>query len=207
MMKFTKLLLTISLSLINFINIFSQTTLLHPATELYNNSWVITYAHPYKNLYIPDEYIINLMNYSMPTKNKIVTSKYGYRKSFKRMHKGVDIKVYIGDTIYAAFDGQVRVVKYDQNGYGKYVVLRHYNGFETIYGHMSKQLVATNEFIKAGEPIGLGGNTGRSTGSHLHFEIRFCGIAINPEDIFNFEEQTLKNFIYIFNNKKYVKNV
>ena len=112
-MKFTKLLLTISLSLINFINIFSQTTLIHPATELYNNSWIINYAHPYNNLNIPDEYIINLLHYSMPSKSKIITSKYGYRSKFKRMHKGIDIKIYIGDTIYAAFDSQVRVVKYD----------------------------------------------------------------------------------------------
>lgn len=197
-MKFTKLLLTISLSLINFISIFSQTTLTHPATELYNYSWITTYAHPYKDLFIPNEYLINIGIYSMPTKNKIVTSKYGYRKKFKRMHKGIDIKVYIGDTIYAAFDGQVRVAKYDQNGYGKYIVIRHNNGFETIYGHLSKQLVKTNDFVQAGEPIGLGGNTGRSSGSHLHFEIRFCGIAIDPAEIFNFEEQILRKFFYIF---------
>lgn len=63
---------------------------------------------------------------------------------------------------------------------------------------MSKQLVQVNEFVHAGQPIGLGGNTGRSTGSHLHFEIRFLGIAIDPAEIFNFEEQTLKKFLYIF---------
>ena len=114
------------------------------------------------------------------------------------MHKGIDVKVYIGDTIYAAFDGQVRTATIDPNGYGKYVVIRHYNGFETVYGHMSKQLVNANDFVQAGEPIGLGGNTGRSTGSHLHFEVRFLGVAIDPAEIFDFKEQKLKKFIYIF---------
>ena len=198
-MKFTKLLLTISLSLINFIGIFSQTTLTHPATELYKHSWVTTGAHPYKDFeFTNNEYIINILEYSMPANSKIITSNYGYRKSFKRMHRGIDIKVYIGDTIYAAFNGQVRVVKNDPNGYGNYVVIRHYNGFETIYGHMSKQLVGTNDFVQAGDPIGLGGNTGRSTGSHLHFEVRFCGIPIDPAEIFDFKEQTIKKFIYVF---------
>ena len=100
-MKFTKLLLTISLSLINFINIFSQNS--HPATELYNHSWITTHAHPYKDIHIPSEYIINITEYAMPTPSKVITSKYGFR--FKRMHKGIDIKVYIGDTINAAFNG------------------------------------------------------------------------------------------------------
>ncbi len=87
-----------------------------------------------------------------------------------RRHQGLDIKVYIGDTIRAAFSGKVRVVKYDGNGYGKYIVIRHNNGLETIYGHLSKQIVSPNQTVRAGQPIGLGGNTGRSTGSHLHFE-------------------------------------
>jgi murein DD-endopeptidase MepM/ murein hydrolase activator NlpD len=199
-MKCTKLFLTISLLLINVLSIFSQNDVTHPSEELYNHIWNITSAHPYKGLTIPDNYMINFVEYCMPTKNKIVTSKFGYRAKFKRQHKGVDIKVYIGDTIYAAFDGEVRVVKYDANGYGKYVVIRHYNGLETIYGHMSKQLVKVNQYINAGEPIGLGGNTGRSTGSHLHFEIRFCGEAIDPLLIFDFETQKLKKLFFIFKN-------
>ena len=85
------------------------------------------------------------------------------RSPLRRMHNGLDIKVYIGDTIRAAFDGRVRMVKYERRGYGKYVVIRHDNGLETIYGHLSKQIVAENEYVKAGDPIGLGGNTGRST--------------------------------------------
>ena len=89
------------------------------------------------------------------------------------MHNGLDIKVYIGDTIRAAFSGKVRMVKYERRGYGKYVVIRHENGLETVYGHLSKQIVDENQYVEAGEPIGLGGNTGRSTGSHLHFETRF----------------------------------
>jgi murein DD-endopeptidase MepM/ murein hydrolase activator NlpD len=171
---------------------------IHPADNLYNHSWITTYAHPYNNFNVPDNYYISLLNYAMPTKNKIITSNFGYRKSFKRMHKGIDIKVYIGDTIYAAFDGQIRVVKYDKNGYGNFIVIRHDNGLETIYGHLSKQLVKINQYVTAGEPIGLGGNTGRSSGSHLHFETRFLGIAIDPTHIFNFEQQSIHNLFYIY---------
>jgi murein DD-endopeptidase MepM/ murein hydrolase activator NlpD len=119
------------------------------------------------------------------------------------MHKGLDIKVYIGDTIRAAFSGKVRIVRYEANGYGNYVVIRHPNGLETIYGHLSKQLVSENEQVRAGEPIGLGGNTGRSTGSHLHFETRLCGVALNPALMFDFRNQDVTGDYYVFNRRRY----
>lgn len=118
------------------------------------------------------------------------------------MHNGLDVKVYVGDTIRAAFDGKVRVVKYEPRGYGKYIVIRHPNGLETVYGHLSKQIVKVDDVVRAGEPIGLGGNTGRSTGSHLHFETRFLGIAINPIYMFDFENQDIVCDSYLFTNKK-----
>jgi len=114
--------------------------------------------------------------------------------------------VNIGDTIVAAFDGKVRIVKYERRGYGKYVVIRHDNGLETIYGHLSKQLVEENQLVKAGEVIGLGGNTGRSTGSHLHFETRFLGIAINPIYMFDFPKQDIVADTYTFRKTKGVRS-
>lgn len=132
----------------------------------------------------------------MPTPSTRITSPFGPR--WRRMHNGLDVKVNIGDTIVAAFGGKVRVVKYERRGYGNYVVIRHDNGIETIYGHLSKQLVDVNQTVKAGEPIGLGGNTGRSTGSHLHFEIRFLGIAINPVYMFDFPKQDVTADSYLF---------
>ena len=90
------------------------------------------------------------------------------------------------------------MVRYDRNGYGNYVVIRHGNGLETIYGHMSKQLVEENQVVAAGEPIGLGGNTGRSTGSHLHFETRLCGVALNPAIMFDFHNQDVIGDYYMF---------
>jgi murein DD-endopeptidase MepM/ murein hydrolase activator NlpD len=137
----------------------------------------------------------------MPTDSRVVTSNFGAR--WGRQHKGLDIKVYIGDTIRAAFSGKVRIVKYEPRGYGKYVVIRHYNGLETYYGHMSKQLVSENEEVKAGDPIGLGGNTGRSTGSHLHFETRICGIALNPALMFDFRNQDVTGDFYTYHRNKY----
>ncbi len=138
----------------------------------------------------------------MPTPSTRITSNYGYRASFRRQHKGLDIKVYIGDTIRSAFSGKVRIVDYERKGYGKYVVIRHPNGLETIYGHLSKHLVKENQIVHAGEPIGLGGNTGRSTGSHLHFETRFLGQAINPAEMFDFVAQDVTGDYYIFRSGK-----
>ena len=141
--------------------------------------------------------------FCMPTPNTRITDVFGYRPRRRRAHYGLDIKVYVGDTIRAAFDGKVRVVKNQgRRGYGKYVVIRHDNGLETVYGHLSKQLVDTNQLVKAGEPIALGGNTGRSTGSHLHFETRFLGIPINPALMFDFEKQDIVADSYTFHKTK-----
>lgn len=167
------------------------------SSDIYN-SWVTTKAHPYKSSEVPDSFRIDLRGFCMPTPSRNVTSRFGYRPAFKRVHKGLDIKVYTGDTIVAAFDGKVRVVRYDEGGYGNYVVIRHNNGLETIYGHLSKQLVKGDQEVKAGEPIGLGGNTGRSFGSHLHFETRLAGEAINPELLFDFPAQDVTCDFYTF---------
>mgnify|MGYP002767911935 CR=1 FL=1 len=135
--------------------------------------------------------------------SRVVTSNFGYRAQFGRSHKGMDIKVYIGDTIRAAFSGKVRIVRYERGGYGKYIVIRHNNGLETIYGHLSAQLVEENQDVRAGEVIGLGGNTGRSTGSHLHFETRLCGVALNPALMFDFRNQDVVGDYYDFNRNTY----
>ena len=169
-----------------------------PSSKLYED-WDNKYAH--KATELPDSFRINLRGFHMPTESRVVTSNFGAR--WGRQHKGLDIKVYIGDTIRAAFSGKVRVVKYDGGGYGKYVVIRHNNGLETIYGHMSAQLVEENQVVKAGQPIGLGGNTGRSTGSHLHFETRLCGVALNPALMFDFRNQDVVGDYYMFRKSTY----
>ena len=174
----------------------------YPALSLYPN-WNNQYVHAYGNAIIPDTYTIDLTGFHMPTPSTKITSPFGPR--WRRIHNGLDLKVNIGDTIVAAFDGKVRIVKYERRGYGKYVVIRHDNGLETVYGHLSKQLVEENQLVKAGEVIGLGGNTGRSTGSHLHFETRFLGIAINPIYMFDFPKQDIVADTYTFRKAKGVK--
>lgn len=168
----------------------------YPAYSLYP-TWQHDRVHAYGNtVTIPDSFRIDLTGFCMPTEHTKITSKCGPR--WRRMHNGLDIKVYIGDTIRAAFDGRVRMVKYERRGYGKYVVIRHDNGLETVYGHLSKQLVKQDDFVRAGDVIGLGGNTGRSTGSHLHFETRFLGQVINPEFLFDFPNQDIVCDSYLF---------
>ena len=174
----------------------------YPALSLYPN-WNNQYVHAYGNAIIPETYTIDLTGFHMPTPSTKIPSPFGPR--WRRMHNGLDLKVNIGDTIVAAFDGKVRIVKYERRGYGKYVVIRHDNGLETVYGHLSKQLVEENQLVKAGEVIGLGGNTGRSTGSHLHFETRFLGIAINPIYMFDFPKQDIVADTYTFRKTKGVK--
>ena len=179
-------------------NIIYRENLESPASELYED-WNNTYEH--KATEVPDSFRINLKHFCMPTQSRVVTSNFGPR--WGRQHKGLDIKVYIGDTIRAAFSGKVRIVRYEAAGYGKYIVIRHPNGLETIYGHLSKQLVDENQEVRAGDVLGLGGNTGRSTGSHLHFETRLCGVALNPALMFDFRNQDVTGDFYTYNKRTY----
>lgn len=178
--------------------------LMFPADELYGSNWDNRWVNPYKkcdNIVYPDSFAINCTSFVSPIDSMIkVTSKYGPRR--RRMHRGIDLKVYTGDTIRAAFDGKIRIRNYERRGYGYYLVIRHPNGLETVYGHLSKFLVDVNTIVRAGEPIGLGGNTGRSTGSHLHFETRFLGQAINPSEIIDFENMVPNEDVYVFRNIK-----
>ncbi|MBK0402867.1 peptidoglycan DD-metalloendopeptidase family protein [Adhaeribacter sp. BT258] len=125
----------------------------------------------------------------MPLEKTPITSDFGFRGY--RWHYGTDIDLNTGDTIYAAFDGVIRISKWDGGGYGNYIVVRHYNGLETLYGHMSRPLVNVGTFVKAGEAIGLGGSTGRSSGPHLHYEVRYEGNPIDPEKIYDFPDYKL----------------
>lgn len=177
---------------------------LYPADELYGSNWENRFVDPFrgsKNVTFPDSCAIDCSTFTLPIAQFTkVTSKYGPRR--RRMHKGIDIKVQIGDTIYAAFDGRVRIKSFERRGYGNYLVIRHPNGLETVYGHLSRFIVNVNDYVKAGQPIAYGGNTGRSTGSHLHFETRFLGQAINPAEIIDFENGVPHEDTYVFHNIK-----
>ena len=129
------------------------------------------------------------MEFSYPTPEiSRPTSHYGPRRN--RFHYGVDLAMPTGQPIYSAFDGVVRISKYNSS-YGNLVVVRHQNGLETYYAHMSKRLVRPGDPVKAGETLGLCGNTGRSYGSHLHFEIRYMGNAMNPENVIDCAKRQL----------------
>ena len=179
----------------------ARENLMFPADELYGE-WTNEWVNPFrgKKVDMPDSCVIDCSTFVLPMDSMTrVTSKYGPRR--RRMHKGIDLKVQIGDTIRAAFDGKVRIKNFERRGYGYYLVIRHPNGFETVYGNLSK-LVGVNDIVRAGDPIALGGNTGRSTGSHLHFETRFLGQAINPADIIDFENSIPHQDQYVFRNVK-----
>lgn len=177
---------------------FTEGNLDNPSADLYphwKNEFVSNYGVP-----MPAEYRIDLRHFCMPCDSKLVTSHYGYRRSFRRNHYGTDIKLYVGDTVRAAFGGKVRVVANEgyRKGYGLYVIIRHDNGLETVYGHLSKQLVVPDQVVKAGEVIALGGSTGRSTGSHLHFETRLLGYCIDPELLFDFAAHDALGDFYVY---------
>ena len=172
---------------------------LYPADELYG-LWNTERVNPYGSaLVMPDSCTIDVSSYYPPTEG-YVTSKFGPRK--RRFHYGIDLKVQVGDTICAAFDGKIRVKSYEKKGYGNYLVIRHSNGLETVYGHLSDFLVESEDFVRAGQPIALGGNTGRSTGPHLHFETRLLGTPINPAEIIDFENHVAHQDFFVFNKKK-----
>jgi murein DD-endopeptidase MepM/ murein hydrolase activator NlpD len=165
---------------------------------LESDHWTTEKVHSYNDIALKDlpdtvQLILvdSLHRYCIPHPGPI-TSRYKYR--WKRAHKGIDIGLHVGDAIYAAFDGIVRAALPINmtGGYGNVLVIRHPNGLETYYGHLTRFIVKSGDIVKAGEMIGYGGSTGRSTGPHLHFETRYMGQAFDPERIFDFENGTLR---------------
>ncbi len=182
-------------------NMLLNESYLYPSEELYPEWDNRSKVHYNGNL--PDSLRIDLRGFVMPTKNTKITDIFGYRSRRRRVHNGLDIKVQKGDTIYAPFSGKVRVTAYQRRGYGHYIVLRHNNGLETVYAHLSKKLVKENQVVKAGDPIALGGNSGRSTGSHLHFETLICGKSINPALMFDFKNQDVTGDFFVYRKNKH----
>lgn len=167
-----------------------------------NDHWMTSQVHAYidiKDTDLPEEIDLvlcdSLHGWSIPGTGRVV-STYKMRKG--RKHQGVDLGVGYGNPIYAAFDGIVRAALPPKltGGYGNVVVLRHANGLETYYGHLTHYIVETDDLVKAGEIIGYCGSTGRSTGPHLHFETRYMGRSFDPERIFDFQEGTLRDTIF-----------
>ncbi len=173
--------------------------------ELFNYNFNSQSVNAYAGLEVPATRDIDVTGYVAPVKGRL-TSPYGWRARFGRMHRGVDLNLRVGDSVVAAFDGKVRLVKYEAAGYGHYVVIRHDNGLETVYGHLSRTLVKPGQRVRAGQLIAKGGNTGRSTGPHLHFETRFMGLAVNPEAIIDFENHVTHKDVFTFDKRTYERS-
>ncbi len=180
---------------------------IEPEPDIYTEGWNSKRVNPFKESDVPNRHVLNVTGYAMPVGHPSirVNSNYGYRAKFGRMHKGIDLHIRSNDTIYAAYDGKVRLTSYEARGYGNYIILRHPNELETVYGHLNKILVKPNQVVRAGQPIGLGGSTGRSTGPHLHFETRYMGYAINPSAIFDFANKTVHTDTYTFTKSTYTQ--
>lgn len=178
-----------------------------PAHDLYQ-IWSDATPYPYvdsirKNdstilLKLTDEKTEGIFTY--PLKTTRITSKYGWRSG--TMHNGIDIDLQVWDSVYAAFDGKVRFAKY-YKGYGRVVIVRHYNGLETLYAHLHRFKVKVGQEVKSGDLIGLGGSSGKSTGSHLHFEVRYKGMPINPQYIIDIKHKKLLGDTVIVKKQKW----
>ncbi len=201
----------VSKSLLKEINDYAENRLLehdyyNSLTNYYDNSeipsngtyetWDTENIAPYENAMSENDSSIQLTlidknnwcDFVMPLENPIITSNFGYRQG--KNHNGMDLDLEVWDPIVASFDGMVRIaIKHP--GYGRVVVIRHYNGLETLYAHLHRFKVKVGDIIEAGQIIGLGGSSGHSTGSHLHFEIRYKGKPLNPKNIINFKDNKL----------------
>ena len=164
-------------------------------TTVFDDHWNTTATNAYTDIELntfpdatPIQLVDSLRSYHYPYIGRI-TSRYGPRRG--RAHQGLDMSLKVGDPVYAVFDGKVRLSKAAGN-YGNLVIIRHNNGLETYYAHLSERSVQTGDWVVAGQQIGLGGNTGRSTGPHLHFEVRYRGQSFDPERIIDFKTGELR---------------
>ena len=163
---------------------------------VYTQHWDTTGVFAYRDIAYNDlppvvelKLVDDLTQFKSPVTGKVL-SKYGPRR--RRNHNGVDIPLRPGEPVYATFDGRVRYAKYNTGGYGNLVIVRHRNGLETWNAHLSKLNVKPNDYVKAGQVIGFSGNTGRSRGPHLHYEMRYQDQTFDPEFIVDFETGQLK---------------
>lgn len=169
------------------------------ADSIFTRNWVPNVTNPYRTVLdsLPLRNSICLVDsasvFVCPNRTKVF-SRFGVRHG--RRHQGVDLPYKTGTPVVAAFDGRVRVSAYN-GGYGNLIVIRHENGLETYYGHLSKREVEAGDWVHAGDQIGLGGSTGRSTGPHLHFETRWQGFAFDPEWIVDFEKGELRSNVFV----------
>ena len=173
--------------------------------NLFGEYWDETKSNPYgiEQKDLPDQWSIWLVDsldqYHYPFLGKVhVRGKFGMRRG--RRHQGVDLPLKTGDPIYAAFTGKVRMSRYF-GAFGNLVVIRHDNGIETFYAHLSQRNVEVGDWVNAGDVIGLGGSTGRSTGPHLHFETRYKGFAFDPQWLIDFETGTLRKRLFVLKKK------
>ena len=156
-------------------------------STIFEKYWDTTTLFPYREVDMsgmPKSVVIDLVDsltsYHCPYQGSVhPRGKYGPRR--RRQHQGVDLPLKMGDPVYATFCGRVRISQYNKGGYGNLVIIRHDNGLETYYGHLSERMVEPGQWVEAGQIIGLGGSTGRSTGPHLHFETRYYGQSFDPE--------------------------
>ena len=163
---------------------------INPAYEL--SSQLLTLNAKLSIDSLPDSLYISCANYHPITESQHITSRFGIRGA--RFHNGIDIGTFRGDTIRSPFSGIVHLVSYQRKGYGNYTIIKHDNGLETLMAHFSRTLVKEGQKIVAGQPIGLAGSTGRSTGTHLHLEFRLFGNSFNPEKLINFNRHEIKTY-------------
>ena len=171
-------------------------------STIFERYWDTVKLSPYKDIAyntLPTSVLLQLVDstngYHTPYKPSPIRSRYGPRRG--RAHQGVDLALKMGEPIYATFSGRVRISQYNRGGYGNLVIIRHDNGLETYYGHLSERMVQPNQWVEAGQVIGLGGSTGRSTGPHLHFETRYYGQSFDPEWLIDFKTGILNRDFFL----------
>lgn len=166
-------------------------------STIFEKYWDTTTLFPYKDAdmsSMPQSVVLDLVDslksYHCPYQGSVhPRGKYGPRR--RRQHQGVDLPLKMGDPVFATFCGRVRISQYNKGGYGNLIIIRHDNGLETYYGHLSERMVEPGQWVEAGQIIGLGGSTGRSTGPHLHFETRYYGQSFDPERLIDFPKGLL----------------